>query len=461
MNTFKTIVVMSTLLGLGYGAHVILNKPVASRDGSFAVPDGWANPHVQFDNTELSASSPPNLMSPENPANPFSKSPPLQAAANEPAIVWPTSETTAPAVASPQTTLDSNSPTVTSLVAGPVAKLPTSGQPASYASVPAGQPDKLNVNPSESDLSANAATSASLPKAPPIVGSADTPQDTLDSADSIFPRESDFPDAAPAVSPDEVLAAEASNPLTPVHDSAFEDMWSSLQAKLQRDELTDGLFSLSLWYNDPHMTSQQRDVVVPLLDQLAGTVIYSHQHRLEPQHIVANGETLEQIAKFYEVAPAFLARVNGLDVSPVQALPEASELKVVRGPFRAELSLRRREITVFLGRYYAGRFSVGIGREFPTQLGTMRVTETDGARPYREARTGQQIAAGAANNPYGSHWIGLQATTGAPHLTEIGVHRSGADIDASDTRGYVSLSDRDMDDLQALLSVGSAFTVID
>ena len=246
------------------------------------------------------------------------------------------------------------------------------------------------------------------------------------------------------------------DPVSPIRSAAFDEMWANSQSKLSRDELTDALFALSLWYNDPQLTSDQRDVVVPLLDQLAGTVIYSREHRLEAPHIATEGETLQQIADAYQVSPDFLARVNGLDMT--QPVLPGTELKVARGPFRAELSLGRRELTVFLGRYYAGRFSVGVGRDFPAQTMTLRVTEKDGPRPYQDAKTGQQVMAGAADNPFGNHWIGLEDTNN-PGLAGIGIHGSGDQIDASDTRGYVSLSRRDADDLAALLVIGSAVVV--
>ena len=51
MNTIKTIVVVATLLGVGYGAHVVLNKPIPNR---FSSADGvWqdldeAAPQLDF-----------------------------------------------------------------------------------------------------------------------------------------------------------------------------------------------------------------------------------------------------------------------------------------------------------------------------------------------------------------------------------------------------------------------------
>ena len=457
MNTFKTIVVMSTLMGLGYGAHVILNKSVAPLNESFATLDGWANPHVQLDHSQSPISAQPTFATqvtgvpetPTPPANPFSDPPSIQPSTSEPVAVWPTPETTAPAGPSPQASIAAEGSPVASLVPGSIDMPRTAGQQISYQSLPTAPP--LQTNQPQ-----DAASPTAYPKPAPFIGPAATSPAATESAEPNLPADPEFPATPSPGSPSPDITAGAADPLTPVHDSAFEDMWSSSQEKLRRDELTDALFTMSLWYNDPYLTSQQRDVVVPLLDQLAGTVIYSREHRLEAPHIVASGETLQQIADAYQITPEFMARVNGLD--PTQPLAEGTELKVARGPFRAELSLSRREITVFLGRYYAGRFSVGIGRDFPAQSAAMHVFEKDGARPYADARTSQQVAAGAADNPYGHHWIGLQGP-GSPQLTGIGIHGSGADIDASDTRGHVSMSERDADDLQVLLSVGSAFMV--
>ncbi len=135
------------------------------------------------------------------------------------------------------------------------------------------------------------------------------------------------------------------------------------------------------------------------------------------------------------------------------------QIKIIRGPFRGELNLSRREITVFVGRLYAGRFSVGVGRELPLGELSLEVAEKSGARPYADAQTGNQTPAGDPTNPYGDYWIGLRSP-GTPVDPNLGIHSTGERVEASDTRGCITVSERDADDLQAILSIGSLFTIV-
>ena len=58
-----------------------------------------------------------------------------------------------------------------------------------------------------------------------------------------------------------------------------------------------------------------------------------------------------------------LAKINGISAS--HRLVAGESLKVMRGPFRAEVSLDNREMALFLGRYYAGRFPIRVGADLP------------------------------------------------------------------------------------------------
>jgi hypothetical protein len=221
---------------------------------------------------------------------------------------------------------------------------------------------------------------------------------------------------------------------------------------LQNGDLVNALLSLSILYSDESLYDVQRDRLITLLDKLAGTVIYSTQHLVSAPYVVAPGDTWESVAQQWQVPAAFLSRVNG--IPPQAPLQAGQQLKVVSGPFRAELSLSRRELTLYLGRYYAGRFNVGIGRGLPANVSSLEVFEKSGPRPYFDARTGQSIAPGAADSPYGQFWIGLRSGGGQVD-PGLGIHDTGAAIEASDTRGCITVSSRDADDLQAILSIGS------
>ena len=93
-----------------------------------------------------------------------------------------------------------------------------------------------------------------------------------------------------------------------------------------------------------------------LLDQMAGVVIYSRQHLLEPPYQVQPGDTLERIAEALNVPALLLARINGVRDS--ESLRPGRELKVLRGPFSAVIDLGKSELTLMLRDRYAGRFPV-------------------------------------------------------------------------------------------------------
>ncbi len=98
-----------------------------------------------------------------------------------------------------------------------------------------------------------------------------------------------------------------------------------------------------------------------MLDPLAGEVIYSRRHLLDIAYVTNQGEVLEDIAKQYEVPSDILAKINAVD--PVAPLPAGTRLKVVPGPFRAEIDLARSEMTLFVGELYAGRFAIEFGSQ--------------------------------------------------------------------------------------------------
>jgi LysM repeat protein len=186
-----------------------------------------------------------------------------------------------------------------------------------------------------------------------------------------------------------------------------------------------------------------------LLGQLAGTVIYSTEHQLEPARVVKPGETLETIAKEYNVPWQLLAKINSVP-APDQVRP-GQELKVVRGPFSAVVDLRRSEMSLEVGGCYAGTFPVTLppggavaeGQWLVEQkLGSSSVTTAASAPPAPPYR---QIILRSAN---------AGATT--PSATLM--------IDASSDPlpsrpDAIRVAMQDAEELSDILSVGSRVTV--
>jgi len=161
--------------------------------------------------------------------------------------------------------------------------------------------------------------------------------------------------------------------LPQAQSSLFSATRLAVQAALDRGELSQALLLLSDWYGDPSLTPSETTEVNTLLGELAGSVIYSTEHRLEPPYMVQAGERLEAIAKEYEVPWQLLAKING--ITSADQLQPGQQLKVVRGPFSALIDISQRKMTLMLDRRYAGRFSLNLDPSITVEEGHWEVNQ--------------------------------------------------------------------------------------
>jgi LysM repeat protein len=171
--------------------------------------------------------------------------------------------------------------------------------------------------------------------------------------------------------------------------------------------------------------------LVELLDQLAGSIIYSREHLLEPPYEVQPGDRLADIARTYQIPTELLAKING--IQNAEQLYPGEILKVVRGPFKAVVNLDKQELTLMLddgqggvGRY-AGRFPIDVAG------GTM-VSE------------GSFFVQSKVDNP---HWINLSHG--------LGIHGGGGAARSANAtpQSGIRLTQQDVNDVYDMLSTGS------
>ncbi len=219
--------------------------------------------------------------------------------------------------------------------------------------------------------------------------------------------------------------------------------------KLDRGEFAQVHQVLSAWYADPRLTPEEDAQLTDLLDQVAGTVVYSRQHILEPPYTVQPGDTLPQIAERFAVPWQLLAKINGITQS--DQLSPGMQLKVVRGPFEAIIRLQRRELVLMVQGRYAGRFSIGLGRDAKGCEGVYQVREkTLNPRYYSDQGV---IEANDPRNPLGAKWLGLEG--------RLGIHaaRDPRSFQDPEAPGAIFLSPQDMDDVFDILDVGSRVVI--
>lgn len=148
---------------------------------------------------------------------------------------------------------------------------------------------------------------------------------------------------------------------------AFTSDWDEAHEQLAAGRYAEALALLSAWYDDADLAPEESQRLEDLLGQLAGTVIYSQEDLLMPPHIVGAGETLPAIAAPLGVNWQLLAKINGIP-HPEELIP-GEPLKLIHGPFDAEVSLSRRRVTLRLTGNYAGSFPMVVGEAVAARAG--------------------------------------------------------------------------------------------
>jgi len=400
----KTLVVMGLLAAAGYYTYMYMGqKPESSSADAQAFPNP---PTVQI----------PDLNTPSPQLAGATSSGPVNAPAT---LLGAGGAPPVPANSSPFLSPSG------STAPGPAAGNPSTAGGGVTLLNPPGQTNTPNASPGNSPAGST----------PSLLSSATAGQTPA----TTYPPSNAAPSSSPAAtSPDGMF------------QSKFAEFMQGVQKKLDEGRLPEAHLALSSLYDNPDLPQAQARQVTELLDQLAGTVIYSRQHLLEQPYLVRPGDTLEQVADRYNVPSVLLARINGIR----EGLPlePGQELKVVRGPFNAVIRLDKHELTLMVDGRYAGRFAIGVGCDQPKLEGTYIVREKS-ANPQYRGPDGITVPGGDPRNPLGKFWIGLS--------NNIGLHGTvdPQNIGRDDNRGTICLGERDIDDLNGILSVGSRVVI--
>lgn len=455
MQTIKTAIVVVLLLFVLYGGYIAMNGTNTP-----------LKPELEFallnqTQPDVSGPGPIASTSPGNTANAFnmfSNTPSKGFASNSNASLFANSNTS-----------ESSLPP-----AFPASINPTL-QPAPLLTPPSGVSALGNSLPSTLPPLASTPSSAfnsALPqsndeKFPPSLRESSIPVPTntpnfgMNIADSKYPENfpstaTEFPSSAKSLppldlsnDPSAISNSIGSSPMS-IKSSAsksYENAKDLAMEQIDRRNLKDALATLSVFYNAPEITTEQRQDLLDLLDALSREVVFSRQHLLDMPYIVAPGETLEQVAKRYDLPPEILARINSIDTTT--PLRSGEKLKVVPGPFRAEVDLVKNELTLFLGDLYAGRYPVTFGAEPSPSPGVFQVIDKQKNRNYYG--NGVQIQYTDPRNPFGGYWIDLGQ--------ELCIHGSSSSGQADSKLGCISLSPMDANDIFGMLSRGSQVTI--
>ncbi len=228
--------------------------------------------------------------------------------------------------------------------------------------------------------------------------------------------------------------------------SLFSTARLTVQAALDRGELSQALLLLSDWYGDPSLSESEAAEVQELLSQLAGSVIYSTEHRLESPYLAQAGEKLEDIAQKFNVPWQLLAKINGI-ADPDQLQP-GQQLKVVRGPFTARIELSTHTLVLMLERRYAGKFELDLSPSTSVEAGYWVVDQ----KLLTPGNAGIAGTAGAATEEKS---ILLKSSESGVNQVTI-LRGTSPATGSSDMAGRViQLKNADVEDVYDILSLGS------
>ena len=446
MNTLKTLVVLTVLVMVGYGLYVGLNNGFQFENPPTETPE-WLKREIDS-GSGIPQVTPPQVTSQLDQGSAAANNVSLgQPVAGVPTAQMPTGQTkqssvastTVPAAGVPRAEYPANSGTgssrfnpkqPTTSVAGPVAVVPKNPT-ATNSATPVAPVAPVALAPGSKPNSQTLTAEAPLANVKPL-GELDN-----GTAGMQLP-------AAVGTVPDMPLSKK----LNLSQDLAFTTAMKSARLQLQQGQLATSLLTLSIWYEDPRLNDLQQQELTQLLDQVAGSVIYSRKHLIEPAYTVRQGETLDQIAKAHRVTAGLLIKINGIQ-NPETVRP-GDQLKVVRGPFNATVNGEKSELTLWLGGRYAGRFPLAMGPEFKAIVGPFVVHEKIRVHPERGNQPWIRLAPGygtSSNIPPADPQVGI-----------AGMQRLEA-VSQGSNPGQIGVSLKDANDLFDILSRGSKVTI--
>ncbi len=418
MQTIKTGVVIALLIAVCYGAFVALNAPEAdipdsiqewanSQDletlsvdvdmgfdlgsaqsvspdsllGDFAFPSDESTQTTSASMASLPTVSLPNANSPSGltgglepslPEFPSTSDLPQAVGGNSPAVTAVTFGGDLPPFPGDGPSVPFN---VSGATAPPLGDLISTSLPATGGGVAAPRPDLPSADFGSVNLPHGTSEGLAALGLPPLGGEVDKSNSEANPA-----RQPALPELPFAIAREQGLM------------------------KANAGQLKEALTLLSPFYNSPEIGFEEHKDLLEILDALSREVIYSARHMLEASYTTGPNETVDSVAEKHKITPELLAAINGL--GNTKALAPATTLKMITGPFRAQVHLGRGELTLFVGELYAGRFPIEINNDPTPQPGVYEVNDRRRDRTYIAAG-GAVIQADEDKNPFGGYWISL------------------------------------------------------
>lgn len=231
----------------------------------------------------------------------------------------------------------------------------------------------------------------------------------------------------------------------------LESAWTEVNRLVAEKKFRAALGLLTRYYRQPNLSAAQRKQLHEWLDALAGKVIYSSEHHFQDTpYVIRSGETLNQIAGRWNVPAQVVYNINRQQIGDSATIVAGTELKVINGPFHAEVDLSSKTLTLFLKNLYAGRFPIRVGISGDVRSGQFRVVAKSAEGHTWRDPDGNDFPPESSQNGYGPYWIGLTGSL-CLHAVEDGTPEAHP--------GCIGLKEKDARDIFGILINGSELKI--
>lgn len=176
------------------------------------------------------------------------------------------------------------------------------------------------------------------------------------------------------------------------------------------------------------------------------------------EYVVSAGDSLDKLAKRYKTTIDLLQK--GSNTADPSLIKVGDRLRILEGSFFIEVSRSRRDLLLLFNEKFFKRYTVGIGKEGKTPVGSFEVAERI-KDPVWWRADGKAIPFGNPENILGTRWMSIRAVGETAYIKGYGIHGTwdNASVGKSESAGCVRMRNADVEELFIMVPIGTPVTI--
>jgi len=271
-------------------------------------------------------------------------------------------------------------------------------------------------------------------------------------------------DDAPRLSPDQAANYQLSN---------SADLFTQADGMIKSDNLLGARKLLVDALDAKKLSPADQDEAFKRLSTINDTVVFSPRVFLDDpmqlQYVVKSGDSMQKIANANGVTWQLLCKIN--NISDPRRLQAGKKLKVIKGPFHAEVNKTTFILDLYLGKpgdpgaTFVKRYRVGLGENDSTPTGLWAIdTKLENPKYYNSRNTGPRtVESGDPSNPLGTRWLALVGKDGqAVGKESYGIHGTidPTSIGQKKSMGCIRMLNEDVEAVYDILVSGKSTVLV-